>query len=62
MRVAYGGVGWGMGKQILKLINWDAVIHQNAGQAMAQITEQVSTAMLAQANAFKQNALSLLQG
>jgi len=51
-----------MTKQILDLINWDAVIHQNAGKANSQILQQASTAMLAQTNASKQNVLSLLQG
>ena len=39
MCVAFGGVDRGMAKQILDLINWDAVIHQNAGNVMAQIMQ-----------------------
>ena len=39
MGVAFGGVNRGMAEQILNLINWHAVIHQNAGKAMAQIMQ-----------------------
>ena len=37
-------------------------VHETSNQAKNQILQQASTAMLAQANASKQNVLSLLQG